>query len=99
MAIYVKEFSGNQSLAEHDLSKETARNLLESLNPFALYYSKSLELIGFDVTSSSKSLLTSENKTALQRCNSLLSGVEDTIANRLTSVGVLEFMVDIYCLV
>lgn len=96
MAITVKGFLSCISDLDADGLAEVALNLKEKANPFALYYQKALDLAGFDLSSEHLSV---EARVVQQRCYSLLSAIEDAVANRLSSVGAMEFIVDIYCLV
>ena len=99
MAITVKQFA-EKGVGEDDAKAlSVSRNISETANPFSLYYHKTLELCHFDPSCIPSALLTQECKAAQQRCNALLSAVEDSLANKLTSSSVLEFLVDIYCLV
>jgi hypothetical protein len=101
MAITVREFAAHAhgQAAADEGDHMVAADLCEKLNPFSLYFSKGLELDRFDMPTGPPSLLTPDSKATLQRCNTLLSSIEDTNANKLSSVGILEFIVDIYCLV
>lgn len=99
MAIIVKEFAEKNADEDDSKALAVARNVTEAANPFSLYFHKTLELCHFDPASLPSGLLTQECKAAHQRCNTLLAAVEDSLANKLTSSSVLEFLVDIYCLV
>ena len=98
MAIAVRKFTAtkNSDNTEGDIDL----HIKEKINPFSMYYHKTLELGNFGYsTGLSHAILNAESKAVLQRCNTLLSSIEDMVANKLSSVGTMEFIVEIYCLV
>jgi hypothetical protein len=69
-------------------------DMIEKPNPFALYYQKielQIDTHIFDTQT--------ESRIVAQKCCNLLHGLDDFVFNRLSSVGVLEFIAEIYCLV
>jgi hypothetical protein len=85
--IAIKTFpTGVNSLAETDFSEFT--------NPFLLYYQKLKLEYSFDYPIDQ---LSAEMKAVLTKNCAALYGMEDLVCNKLSSVGLLDFIADIFC--